>query len=245
LPNTGGHGEAFMAETEPQKDKKTASAAESVIEGILKFDPLKFLRTLKAVLREPDKIAEAIRSQTWNEILSPIKYFSACLVILLFGFWIRTGQASPAAWSYSNLFIYLFFTSMVLPFLLVQYTYFAFLSAKKEPTVAEGIAKMFQSYALTVGSALVFVGLLFALTHGSESAKKANLAPLDTIMNIVGLGAMFFGLQALLFSPQQILSKLYNLSERAALLALFLGVAVAFLCGMIVIVPICKKLTCY
>jgi hypothetical protein len=234
-----------MTEIEPQKDKKAANAAESVIEGVLKFDPLKFIRTLKAVLRETDKIAEAIRSQTWDELLSPIKYFSACLVILLFGYWIRTGQASPAAWSYSNLFIYLFFTSMVLPFLLVQYAYFAILSAKKEPTIAEGLAKLFQSYALTVGSALVFIGLMFALEHGSESAKKANLAPFDTIMSIIGLGAAFFGLQSLIFSPQQILSKLYNLSERSALFALFLGVAVAFLCGAIVIVPVCKRLSCY
>ena len=122
-----------MAETEPEKEKKAASpnAAENVIAGIFSFDPLKFLRTLRWVVREPDKIAEAIGSQTWDEILSPFKYFSACLIVFFVGWWVRSGETSAPAWSFTHIFIYIFFAAIVLPFLVAQYAYFGLVSAKK------------------------------------------------------------------------------------------------------------------
>jgi len=75
-----------MEGSDSGKDKKTTSAAEDVTSGILRFDPFKFLRTFRFLVANPDKIAVAVQTQSWEEILSPNKYFSACLFILVFGF---------------------------------------------------------------------------------------------------------------------------------------------------------------
>ena len=136
-------------------------------------------------------------------------------------------------WSLTHPFIYALFGLVVFPFLLAQYAYFALVSANKEPKIAEGLAKLFQCYALIVGSALALMGVSFALFYGSRRAEKAGLVPLDSVTSFLAACITLYALLVLINGPQDVLSKLYKLSARVAFGGVLIGCAAA-MAGMFI-----------
>ena len=91
------------------KEPRAASAVEDVATSVVSFDPFKFVRTFRYVITSPNRIAEAVATQNWEEILSPAKYFSACLGILGVGMWLFLNLgAEDSGWSFKHPFIYEF-----------------------------------------------------------------------------------------------------------------------------------------
>ena len=76
-----------------RKPKIFEKAAADLGTEVVSFDPFKFMRTLKIVVlqgaswdADPGKIASAISQQEWDINLSPFKYFSLSITIMLAAF---------------------------------------------------------------------------------------------------------------------------------------------------------------
>ena len=118
---------------------------------------------------------------------------------------------------------------MVLPFLIAHYLYLHYSSVPKNITIVDGLAKLFQCYKLSIGSALALVGIGMAFFAADSRAKNAGLVGPTAETNLIS----FFMIcvvpllaWVILVAPVWVLSKLYKLSLSEAFRAILFGVAI-------------------
>jgi len=217
-----------MGKTDAEEEDEK-SAVEEVAISIVSFDPFKFLRTFQYILTNQNKIVDAITKQNWDKILSPTKYFSACVAILGLGIWLYLDLYDFSAWSPQHPFIYQFFIFQIFPFLLVQYVYVAAASPTKM-AATDVLAKLFQCYAMITGSTLALIGVCFTLMYARSVLDKANLTvPGDAIIVLTAAAAVLLIWVAI--GSLRIIAKLCRLGIGTAFMAIILGIVAAIVGG--------------
>jgi hypothetical protein len=227
-----------------QTDKKPEAFKDSATEiakDAVSFDPFKLVRTLKVVTlqgtsldSDPGKIARCISSQEWADVLSPLKYFSSCITIMVASDFLADPKFSVnPEWSFKSPVFWEFWILVVFPFILVQYIYLAYRTNHKLfEGIADGATKLAQCYAFTVGSAMLNLGFFGILEH-------FIIEPLDK-MGVIGLGLEFIVflplsfvsilmLWGILVSPPVIISQLFNASAGATVKSIGLGFGAALM----------------
>jgi hypothetical protein len=217
-----------------QKPESPKSAARDVATDLARFDPLKFFRTVMLVAYDQEEIADALSKQNWDRILSPLKYFSTCLTILLAVFWLtksgNEGDTLDPAWSPSSPVFWEIIGLIVLPFIVVQYIVLARNAAIEAASgVADGLAKLLQCYALVMGSAMLTMSVVAVGSY--LRIKIAFIAtplgyPIAFILIVLpGLLSMWI----VYVLPGMIVSLLFKTSKDVAKKAIGWGCTAAFI----------------